>query len=963
MSGADRTAREWIRRHSLLLINAGCLLAALALAPLLIRGAALPAGGIVLVLVAVAAQRAPASSGSFRFRSEGWPVLRSQLITGVACVAAGRLFGDWPWTAFTFWPVWIGLSGCVFLRAEAPRLWRALAAAQRQDRGLFASGPQTALSGALLAAIVAFLFGRLALSEGLAWPLILGLAASWLILDRLPFARWQEAANQRSRLFRFIARLIAWTAGGAGALVLLEAAPARSLAALMLLEGLALALFGLTHRRQVVAGPENAARALLALAAAVLIHPFACHRMLGAQDAQWYMNTLADFITQVRAGVLPVFVGQSEHLFNGGVLPVRFAPLFQHYGLLLDCLTLRSLPPDALQNGVIVATFLGAAVTCWIMLARLLPGRPWLTAALCLAYLTCPGVLAVAFYEDLYMTWTTLPWLPLVFGGCVLSLGSHRVVPLLLTGASLGLLWWGHAPVALWTTLSVAAFHLARLAVLPLRDWSWRSLLWGGAACGAVALYPIVSVLSMPTQAGTGSGTIDYTGEEMIIRIVHFIRESFPGTLLPTFAQARTISDYQPGWGLLLLLGLCAAVMIHRRIRSPALWMLIVIPAALQLLLLPIPGVNRALWSVMPAFLVNPTGVWPMQRFYVIMAACLVCAAAGLLRQGGEDRPRLPVWLSCLLAAGLVWSVVAAVPVIQLKGGQRRALALAANPTLPENHVLTRYAYLYLGRQPGYYSHGHVDPLYEQRFLSVDGLRWTGGNPNAILADEPAGRVLTEGTLTARILHAGDPWQIEPGFTLEPGKRYALEIHFNHADQAGVLLVRGGDLQQIHALPRYGEKFSFGSGPESSPLLPLRTSGDNPVEVALQFAAEPGSGQTDLSRFGTYRWIEIDPDRLPVRVKGWIPFQAEIDAPADVWLETPRVFQAEYRATVNGRPVVPEKSPEGLLAVPVPAGRSTVVVDYRAPLLLQGSYWLSVAAMLACLGALLRARARTANTA
>lgn len=931
-----------------MLINGVCLVAALVLTPFLVPGSRMPGAGMALALVSLLFVRTLAPAGPTPYWRHVWLYLPGQAVVAGVCLAAGRLFWNWPWPVYSFLPLWIGLTWLALLRHDH---WRKLAPVIGP---LLSPGGQTALTGGLLVGAAAFLYGRLATLAGFSWSTILALAIGWLVIDRLPVLRWQDATDGRSRLARFILRLLLWATGVGVAAVLLGADHGRSQTVCLLAITGALACYGLTHRRRLVAGPENAARTLLGLFAAFLIHPFACHRLLGSQDAQWYMNTLADFLAQFRAGIFPIFAGQSEHLFNGGVLPVRFAPLFQHYGLLLDILTLQTLPSDALQNGVIVACFVGAAFTSQAMLIRILPDRPWLTAGLSALFLSCPGVLAIAYYDNLFMTWTTLPWLPVVFGGCVLSFRSNATRPQMLAGGALGLIWWGHSPVALWTTLAVVAVHGTRLVVLPPREWPWRSLFQGGAVFTAIALYPLISVLAVPMPGGTGAGNLDYPATELLIRINHFIRESFPGILVPPFAKSRSVSDYQLGWALLLLLGLSAGAMIRRRVNAPGPWILLAVPTALQLLLLPIPGVTSFFWSVLPGILVNPTGIWPMQRLYVIMAACIVCAAADLMQgNGGVQRP-VPVWLSCLLAAGLFWSALAAAPIVQMQSGQRRVIALATDVTRPENHVLTRYSYLFFGRQPGYYSHGHVDPLYEQRFLSMDGRRWIGGNPNAILADTAVGQVVSEGPLTARIVHDGDPWQITPRFTLEPHKRYALELHFNHATKSGILMVNGGEIDLNYGLPRYGEKFSFGSGPDSSPLLPLHTTGDEPVEIALRFVSQQPGSTTGFENFGSYRWLEINPQALPIRVTSWIPYQAEVNAPAGVWLETPRMFQTGYRAAVNGQPVTPESSPEGLVSVPLPAGRSSVVVSYHPPLLLRLGYWISLATVLACVGMLIR---------
>src|SRR5277367_1156345 len=95
-----------------------------------------------------------------------------------------------------------------------------------------------------------------------------------------------------------------------------------------------------------MAGRKNwewARLVVLGLTAAWLLHPFATAKMYGTGDAVWYTHMLADYVTQLRAGIFPIYAGQTEYAFNGAVYPLRVAPIYQHLAGLLDILTFRSL--------------------------------------------------------------------------------------------------------------------------------------------------------------------------------------------------------------------------------------------------------------------------------------------------------------------------------------------------------------------------------------------------------------------------------------------------------------------------------------------------------------------------------------------------------------------------------------------------------------------------------------------
>src|SRR5208283_257902 len=125
----------------------------------------------------------------------------------------------------------------------------------------------------------------------------------------------------------------------------------------------------------------EAARWLVLLVATLwLAHPYFAPRLIGTGDALWYHHSLADAVTQFRAGVFPVFVG------------------------LLDLITGRRLGFFALEHLTAIASFLAGAFTAYGALVWIAPGRRWAALALALLYVTCPGVAGIFYAQDLYMS-------------------------------------------------------------------------------------------------------------------------------------------------------------------------------------------------------------------------------------------------------------------------------------------------------------------------------------------------------------------------------------------------------------------------------------------------------------------------------------------------------------------------------------------------------------------------------
>jgi hypothetical protein len=200
-----------------------------------------------------------------------------------------------------------------------------------------------------------------------------------------------------------------------------------------------------------------------------------------------------------------------------------------------------------------------------------------------------------------------------------------------------------------------------------------------------------------------------------------------------------------------------------------------------------------------------------------------------------------------------------------------------------------------------------------------------------------------------------DSLRLPADLHLAAGQSYVLDFDFPVPERVrGELRITGTSLGRDYSLSEPGEPASFGAGGRHSPLLPLRTSRPKGEDVALEWLPpEELRGRAEaLAPFASVSLLRYDPARLPVQVLGWMPYRAQVDAPESAWLETPRMYQDGYAAWVDGRRVATRKSAEGLLALPVPPGRSEVKVVYLAPAGLQLLFWLSLAATAAGAAAL-----------
>lgn len=929
------TLPDWLARHREKLIDAALLAFALNCSGLP-SGTPPPSFGAQLMVLAVfAALAAPRAHEVPALWSRYLKLLPGYLVAGVA--GAGLLvwwFGQ-PRAVAWFVPVWLAFTVLARLPLTDPVR---RTAANLRDRRLD-------VLGADLAWVAAFTFAvpRLAGLPAPSLGFLGALLAGWIAWHWIRGGHDPARAGYRRNRWAAAGLAVAWglawwpVAGAWPALVF-----TAWLAAGLVLTRLAVLRFA-------AAPTEGCVEVLrwlgLAAVAALLFHPFANANARGTDDARYYATFLADALTQFRHGVFPVFVGQSEYQFNGSVIPIRIAPGFQYLGGLLDLLTGRTLAPLAVQNLLVALVAPASAASAYLCLRRVPAPAPlaWFLAVL---FVTCPGVVGLVFISELYLSWLTVPWIPVVIWLGCRSYTEENPRWFAALGFSLGVTWWLHSPIALWLTAAAGILQVARLI--------WRrpalrllpaQLGAGAAAFLLTAAYPVVSAALYPADPGAAAGGFAVHAAHMLPPLL----DAFPAAWLPLSALGRQLGDFQVGYGLLAvgLLVLPAAW----RTRRIELRVLIFTVAACLLLLVPlVPRLTLQLWELVPAAVRGITNTWAMQRLYVLIAGCLVFLAGATL---AATRPG--AWWRWVLVIACGWSTAESIKFLRGSRAISDPQQRAANFLRPENTILTRYSYGLFARRPAWFTHGVTDPALENRLLAADLRTVVAGNYLAAAGLARAG-VTTDHMLTRDqgrlVLH--------PALTLRPGHRYMAE--FTAALEpfpVTTLVLKGATFDRLYSLPEYGDARSFGLGGEHPSSVPLATTASAAEVVGAEFIPPDPATAPALEGRLRVRLGEYDPAALPVRVRSWMPYTATVQSPGALWLETPRMHQPGYVATVDDRPAEVRRSAEGLASVAVPAGRSEVVLRYVAPAGLAAAFWISLVALIAGAGAGLLAAGRT----
>ena len=688
----------------------------------------------------------------------------------------------------------------------------------------------------------------------------------------------------------------------------------------------------------------------LAMAGAgfALMLPYYGRRGIGSGDAYWYVVMLADFTAQLRHGVFPVWIGQSEYAFNGAVSPLRLAPWFQLSGGFLDLVTAHRLEPLALKNALLCVSALGTAASAYLCLGAVLPRRPGLACLLALLWLASPSTLAPLATGSLYMQFMALPFLPPLLLGCWRLWARDDNIARLLIGSALAGLMLSHTPTALWGGLLAGGMVLGQ--AVARRDWARAARRTAGMAGLFLVLggWPIGSALTIDNPVRPPIGPIQAPSG---------IAKAFPANLLPF----RTGGDLQVGAALLGVAVLALVLLAWLRPRGGIAFAAAL--AAVVALTFPVPWLTARIWTHLPRLLLWINNSSPTGRLFEFLG---LLAAFALALAAADDRISRRTWPTTLLlvalAGGGAWSAREVAKIVR-EADSTATDAGPANAYLrPENLALPRFAYASFAAVPGYASHAHMEPLWENRLLDRATGRVLTANADAAAPrvhpdrePETLPRLVRSGVLVATSADHGSVYRLTPQFRLEPGRRYALRLDFLHPETPGQLQFKHADLFRDYLLPDSGqglggrlEPRAFGALPTSSGVAALEQRSPVPIEAQQLLVLGKYAGERfDFARFWLFSY---EPKDLPIRILSWIPYQAETETAVPAWLETPRVWQRGWQAEVNGRPAATRPSPQNLVMVPIEPGPNQVILTFHPPIWLSTWFWLGLTGWIVLLG-------------
>jgi hypothetical protein len=669
-------------------------------------------------------------------------------------------------------------------------------------------------------------------------------------------------------------------------------------------------------------------------------YPLITDRLVGTGEAYNYSLSVADAVTQMRAGIFPPLAGQTPYAFNGRIHPLRDAPYLHYVAYVIDLAAGHKAPMWQLQTISLTLSLVAALFACYLGLRWGIECPRLPAFLLSLVYGLSPALLGAAYSFDLYMTVHVAVYVPLVVAACIRSTLRPSFSADAWLAAALAMAWMAHPPVALWLTGSVAIFRVNAFLQAP----TWREV--GRAACavvlaGCLACFVFVSTSSLGYPLTFFSRREGWDGFSKVI--MDSLRDVFPACLRPVTRGASMGGDLQLGYVpwilfLLTLVGLFRAP--WRRgtgngpIRAAAAGS-VAVTLFLLLLVLPVPGLTHLLWFSLPPGVLSLTSIWPFQRLYLVALPFVLFAAAMVLPKAFSDF-RLPRWVAfCAVILGLAWTGYQAKAFISRGLSDRWTMPATRSAYRSSNLDLTVTSYAFVQIPPSFV-YGVMDPAFEYRLLR-NGTEEIASPFAAALATSPA---VEHGTIRLGIPSA---------VTLKPGKHYLLKFSFRFPTLDGHIQISGPKLFRLYALPSSGAARAFGMLKGERPAISIWTDSEKPEPVDISFFVVPPAG-TKSPVLADYELLEVNPSELPVRFEGYLPMRFSVDSPTlGCTVETPQRYIPGYEATVNGKRVTVLSSPDMQVMVPVPHGHSEVVLFYRGPRSARTAFWFCIASWAAFL--------------
>jgi hypothetical protein len=382
--------------------------------------------------------------------------------------------------------------------------------------------------------------------------------------------------------------------------------------------------------------------------------------------------------------------------------------------------------------------------------------------------------------------------------------------------------------------------------------------------------------------------------------------------------------------GYAVAAGLVFALISLLRRPHPSAQAFLAARMGLMLALAPVPGFCRLLWYNAPQEIIDVISYAYFLRFVPVTAPFALVAI--FLALGRNSSGRADRWAVLALIGFVPWATWEHSVVLRRSWQFRESTAQTKKHLIAENRPLSRFHY-HLLPYSNYHNNGVADFRIETR------LWFTKPGPHNRKGPEETADEM------ARVQNA--PWfetvvtqdpnypswlYLTPKLILAPGERKLVSFAWATEGAPGWLIARGNLFYREYILWEAAGRFSFGNQKAHHHTLSFWNSGTEPEAIELVLKREGDAANAPFKageKLVRLRVVDYQPSVAPVEVLSLQPLQLRVRAEHTGTVETFRSWQPGYRVSVDAQPVRAFRSPNGLVAFPVPAGSHLADVRFR----------------------------------
>lgn len=666
--------------------------------------------------------------------------------------------------------------------------------------------------------------------------------------------------------------------------------------------------------------------------------PFISEYNIGASDAQIYQYVLHDALIQLKHGIFPAYIGQSEFSYFG--MTFMRAPYYIVFSQLLDVVTLHQLNSTYIQHLTVLVSAVGAGLLTYFLLFKINPASRWIALLLAFLYVTCPGVMGLIYNLDMYFSFMTLPYIPIFIYGLIRIHQKHDLFSHIITGTSLSFIFMAHPPVAFWCVVSTCLFYLLQLV-------AFRKGIIGLLIIGfmflLLNLWQIVCVheLNLTNLDLIKNVKIDVIKQNLLNVIDTYVKQEVPGSFFPLSQQMVGLSYLQLGYSLWIVLFGCVIVGLRRNtflIRS-----LLIITILLLMLIYPIPILSRWLWSFFPANILA-VNQWPMQRLYIITSIFVCFLGIGALEKILLSLNKSIKYLLLVTGIGCgIWNIYQVQYFLQV--GEARKDHNTNWLNSEDVRLFPLLVYGMTGNKKDVGHPGSFIPQLKSKLINELELPIENYDNQHIVnrqCFESHSKIAQIALLNTKMKF---PFRVDSDsfkpfleFTLITKDPHLLLCLIAHADKKVPIKI-WSTISLDHSYPHIEyNSFEETNDGENVLTMPIYNPSMSKNDLHIYFLGK--------ANINSIKMINYNLTNLPIHVESLTPYRASVETKLDnVYLDMYKSYYPGYQAKVNGEVAPVLQTKNGNIKILLPKkGKYTVDLVYVGTTLMKISFYVSLTA-------------------